>query len=134
MSCSLLTTSAKGDIPETTEGFVSTATITATETVRVTATAPGTKGAGSSIVGPVVGGVVGGVAFVALVAVVGFYFMIRRQAPQIQMSSKSSALGSPSTIPGSSTLSSGAPSLPTRHMTGRGGGLSVSAKFLYPHI
>jgi hypothetical protein len=129
MSCSLLTTSAKGDIPETTEGFVSTATITATQTVLVTATASGTKGAGSSIVGPIVGGVVGGVAFVALVAVAGFYFMIRRKAPQIQVLSNSSVLGSPSTVPGSSTLFSGAPSPPTRHMTGTGGGLLVSAKF-----
>jgi len=114
---------AIGDIPETTEGFVSTATITATQTVLVTATASGTKGAGSSIVGPIVGGVVGGVAFVALVAVAGFYFMIRRKAPQIQVLSNSSVLGSPSTVPGSSTLFSGAPSPPTRHMTGTGGGL-----------
>lgn len=120
----------KGDTPETTVNLVSTATITATRTVSVTATASGTDGKGASIVGPIVGGVVGGVAFVALVAAAGFYFMTRRRDLQIQNSNE---LGSP-TIPGSSTHFSSPYSSPTRYTAGPGGNLLVSAMFMYPGI
>ncbi|KAF8728466.1 hypothetical protein AX14_006592 [Amanita brunnescens Koide BX004] len=111
---------AVGDSPETTGGLISTATVTATRITRVTATASGTNGKGPSIVGPIVGGVVGGVAFVVLVAAVGFYFITRREEPQIQMLPKPSVLASPSTVPRSSVLFTGASSS-TRQTTGQGG-------------